>query len=269
MKRFFVTGLLLLSGVLQLLVGTSAHAESLIDEVLDRGKLRVGLSSFTPWAMRAKNGEMIGFEVDIARRVAADMDVELELVVVPWDGIITALAARKFDVIISGMYVTPKRALKVSFTDPYYFAEDELVANRQMTGAGFETLAAFNDPSVTFALRRGASPVEFVRNHLPEAQIVQFDDDASALQEVLNGRAHAWLSAAPQPSFAAIKYPEKLHQPVTGFGKKTPQAFALRKGDADTLTFFNNWIAIYTANGYIAERGRYWFKSKQWESDIE
>jgi polar amino acid transport system substrate-binding protein len=69
--------------------------------------------------MRGKNGDMIGFEVDVASKVATDMGAKVEFFPTAWDGIIPALLARKFDVIISGMSITPKRALQVNFSIPY------------------------------------------------------------------------------------------------------------------------------------------------------
>ena len=69
--------------------------------------------------MRNRNGELVGFEVDVATKVAADMGVDLESVPTSWDGIIPALIAGKFDVIIGGLSVRPQRNLTINFTIPY------------------------------------------------------------------------------------------------------------------------------------------------------
>ena len=92
----------------------SAHAET-IDEVMKRGELRVGLSTFVPWAFRDKTGNLVGFEVDVATKLAKDLGVKLKIVNTAWDGIIPALQAKKFDVIISGMSVKVKRNLSINF----------------------------------------------------------------------------------------------------------------------------------------------------------
>jgi polar amino acid transport system substrate-binding protein len=93
---------------------------SVIEEVKKRGVLRIGLSTFVPWSMHDKKGELIGFEIDVANRVAADMGVKAEFVPTAWDGIIPALLAGKFDVIFSSMSITDERKKKVAFTDMYY-----------------------------------------------------------------------------------------------------------------------------------------------------
>ena len=75
-------------------------SESVIETIKKRGKLMVGMSTFVPWAMRNKQGELIGFEIDVAKKVAEDMGVDIEFVPTQWSGIIPALIAGKFDVII-------------------------------------------------------------------------------------------------------------------------------------------------------------------------
>src|SRR5258708_35725643 len=84
---------------------------SVVEEVKKRGVLRIGLSTFVPWSMRDKKGDLIGFEIDVANKVAADMGIQTEFIPTAWDVIIPALLAGKFDVIISGSSITPQRNL--------------------------------------------------------------------------------------------------------------------------------------------------------------
>ena len=236
-----------------------------VEDALDRGVLRVGLSSFTPWAMRARDGEFIGFEPDIARRMAADMGIEAEIVPTAWDGIIPALLAKKFDLIIAGMSVTPKRNLQVNFSIPYAKLGLGVVANRERAGHR-TTPESFNDENVVFALRRGTTPVEVVRAQMPKAQIRQFDDEAAALQEVLNGRADAWAAGAPGHTDAALDHPDKLFIPFAEYLRSDLSGIAIRKGDADGLNFINNWIRLRTDDGWLEQRRQYWFEGREWKS---
>ena len=87
----------------------AANNESMIDKVVKNGVMRVGFSSFVPWAMQDKNGEYIGFEVDVAKRLAKDLGVDIELVPTRFSGIVPALLANKFDIIIGSLSVTPER----------------------------------------------------------------------------------------------------------------------------------------------------------------
>ena len=242
--------------------------ESTVEQVLKRGVLRVGMSTFVPWAMKDKTGKLIGFEIDVATRVAEDMGVKVEFVPTKWAGIIPALLTGKFDVIIGGMGILPKRNLKVNFSIPYDLTGMSMVANKQLA-AGFNSLEDFNRPDVTLAVRLGATPVAAAEKYMPKAKLRKFDDESQAYQEVLNGKAYAVVGSAPTPAFYALKYPDKLFLPLKETFTKEPIGFAVRKGDFDTLNFFNNWIIVVTAEGWLKERKHYWFETRDWEEMLK
>ena len=114
---------LILSTLLFCGLATAAPATtptSTLDAVLERGVLRVGFDAgYQPFEMTNKQGQYIGFDVDLAKMVAKEMGVKVEFVNTAWDGIIPALLTNKFDVIMGGMTVTPQRNLRVNFADPY------------------------------------------------------------------------------------------------------------------------------------------------------
>ena len=244
--------------------GAPAAAEGVLEEIQKRGKLRVGMATFVPWAMRDKEGNLIGFEIDVAKKVAADMGVEIEFVPTAWSGIIPALIAKKFDVIIGGMSITPQRNLTVNFTIPYAHSGQQMASNTALAGE-FGALDDYNDTSVTIACRRGATPCNIAENRFPKATIRKFDDDAQAFQEVVNGNAHAMISSAPKPRFWADAYPDKVFLANDGENlTRGDEAFALRKGDPDALNFFSNWIL----NGWLQETHDYWFKDQSAWKDM-
>ena len=242
-------------------------AGSVLEEIKKRGTLRVGMSTFVPWAMRDKQGNLIGFEIDVATKVANDMEVEVEFVPTAWSGIIPALIAKKFDVIIGGMSITPGRNLTVNFTAPYAHSGQQMVANKELAD-GF-SVEDFNAEGVTISCRRGATPCNIVQNMFPNATSARFDDDAQAFQEVVNGNAHAMISSAPKPRFWMSQYPEKLFMPTDDNLTTGDEAFALRKGDPDALNFFSNWILVNTSNGWLKERHDFWFKTQTWADQVE
>jgi len=242
-------------------------ATSVIEAIKQRGALQVGLSTFVPWSMHAKDGELIGFEIDVAKKLAEDMGVEIEFVPTAWDGIIPALIAGKFDVIISGMSVTPTRNLTVNFTTPYAHSGVGFTASRALAG-DFKTIEDFNKPDVKLAFRRGATPASLAKVLWPDAQHLLFDDDAQAVQEVLAGNAHGTASSEPKPTFWTLENPDVLVQPFEGVLEAGSEAFALRKGDPDALNFFNNWIALRLQDGFLQERHDYWFKTRDWADRV-
>ena len=242
-------------------------SESVVETIKKRGALKVGMSTFVPWAMRDKNGELVGFEIDVAKKVAADMDVDVEFVPTSWDGIIPALIAGKFDVIIGGMSVRPQRNLTINFTIPYAHSGMGIAANKAMT-AGMQWPDDYDSADVTFSCRRGATSCNDVDRLFPKATVRKFDDDVQAFQEVLNGNAHAALSSYPKPVEWANDNPEHIFLPTTDNLSQGDEAFGLRKGDPDALNFFSNWILVNTTNGWLAERHHYWFKTRDWEGQV-
>lgn len=238
-----------------------------LDKINDRGTLRVGMSTFVPWAMRDKQGELIGFEIDVAKRLAQDSGWKVEFVPTAWDGIIPALLAQKFDVIIGGMSITPERSKSVLFTSPYSHSGVQVAASKELAD-GFSEFSDFNSRRVKIAARRGAFTVQVARETFPKAKILQFDDDAQAFQEVLNGNAHAVIASSPKPEHEAVKNSDKLFIPFTDRLSKGNEAFAVRLGEEDKAAFFNQWIDARTQDGWLKERYEYWFSTLDWQDQI-
>ncbi len=242
-------------------------AESAIEAAMKRGKLRVGMSTFVPWAMRNKEGELIGFEIDVAKKVAADLGIEAEFVPTAWSGIIPALIAGKFDVIIGGMSVTTKRNLTVNFSAPYAHSGMGVVANKKLAG-DLTWPDDYNSTDVTFTCRRGATSCTDTQNMFPKAKLRQFDDSSLMLQEVVNGNAHALLTSFPKPVLWQSQNSEVLFNPTLEKLTEGNESFALRKGDTDSLNIFSNWIMVNTSNGWLEERWNYWFSTMEWADQV-
>ncbi len=241
-------------------------SESVITQIQEEGVIRIGLSLFVPWSMRDVNGDLIGFELDVGRKLAEDMGVEVEFVPTAWDGIIPALLGGNFDVIISGMSWTAQRNLTVNFTDPYAFTGLGILTNTKMTqGMSLEDL---NSPEIIFAARRGATPAVVIAERFPEAQLLLFDEDGAATQEVLNGNAHATMSSQPTPNREAGRNPDVLSVPFDTLFNPTGEGFAVRRGDPDALNYFNNWIAQQWRSGWLKERHDYWFVTEDWADQV-
>jgi polar amino acid transport system substrate-binding protein len=273
-KQFFVSVIVIVCVfVLSLAASTFAGetqrkltAESAIEQIAKRGVIKVGMDVFVPWAMKDKKGELIGFEIDMAKKLAKDMGVKIEFVPTKWSGIIPALITGKFDVLIGGMTITTQRNLKINFTRPYYYTEQGLMAHKKKA-AGFK-VSDFNSPDITIAARLGSTAAVAAKQQFPKAKLRLFDDEPAAVQELRNGNVHAMVSAQPLPSSTAIEYPdtimvydEVMMLEAIGIG--------VRKGDSDTLNLINNWIEINRNNGWIQGKYAYWFKSQDWKNLIE
>ncbi len=104
-----------------------------LQSVLQKGTLRVGVSLFTPWTLKTADGELAGFEIDVAKQLAKDLGVKPVFHVLDWEKMIPALLSRNIDIIVAGIVITPQRALKVNFSDPYDSSGIGLVTNIALT----------------------------------------------------------------------------------------------------------------------------------------
>jgi polar amino acid transport system substrate-binding protein len=277
MKRpIFILRVLLAAGLFFTITGSVYAAdvrqdlirESTIEQAMRRGVLKVGMSTFVPWAMKDKEGKLIGFEIDVATRLANDMGVKVEFIPTKWSGIIPALLTGKFDVIIGGMGIRPDRNLKVNFSIPYDYTGMSILADKKLA-AGFDSLEDFNRPDVSVAARIGTTAAAAAKKFMPKAKLRLFDDESQAVQEILNGRVHAMVASAPLPAFQAIRYPERLFLPLEANFTREPIGFAMRKSDVDTLNYLNNWIRVVESEGWLKERKHYWFETRDWASLIQ
>ena len=247
----------------------SLSSDSVLEQIKKRGTLRIGLSTFVPWAMRDKKGDLIGFEIDVGKRVAADMGVEVEHIPTAWDGIIPALLAGKFDVIISGMSITMKRNLTVNFTHPYANTGYILVASTAMAQKkGLKTLEDYNSCDITIATRRASTGAIAAQKNFPKAKLIYFDHGTMGIHEAANGKVDATTSTPPKAAYDIEKRPGKLFVVDKTLMSPTREAFAVRKGDPDVLNWFNNWIDNVKASGWLQERHAYWFTTREWADQL-
>ena len=245
--------------------GLSAQAET-IDDIKKRGEIRVGLSTFVPWAFRDKTGNLVGFEIDVATKLAQDLGVKLQLVNTAWDGIIPALQSKKFDVIISGMSVNEKRKLSIDFSSPYGSSGYILLAAKKHEG---KMIADFNSRSMTFSTRRGGVPATLAKKNFPKAKLLQFDEDGLAALELLTGKVDAIVDTSVSASKVKDENPNRVVYIENAKELKTSaEAMGLRKGNPETLKVFNDWIAKQKKSGWLQKRAYYWFKTRDWKDKL-
>ena len=246
----------------------SLSQTSQLDTILKRGVIKVGFDTFKPWAMKDKNGNYIGFEIEVAKRLAKDMGVEVEFVPTKWSGIIPALLTGKFDIIIGGMSITPQRNLKVNFSTPYEYTGMSVIASKKLA-KGRTMASEFNNPATTIAVRLGTTAAEITKNYLPNAKILFFDEESQTIQELLNERVHAVVASNPLPMNLAKEYPDKLYLPFKEDLTREPISFAVKKGDLDYLNWLNNWVLVTMSTGWLQNRYEYWFYTNDWENQIQ
>lgn len=239
-----------------------------LKEIRETGTLRVGVSLFAPWTMQAGEGELMGFEVDVSRKVAADMGVKAEFRVYAWNELIDALEAGEVDLIAAGMAVTPARALRVWFSDSYHEGGITLATNTAKT-ANVTRLDDLNDPAYRIGAVKGTVAEDLARRVFAKAALVLFEEDAKASGALVEGRIDAYLESYPGPRFLALENPGRVDVPLERPLLSTRSAFAVARGNADLVFYLNAWITARQADTWLPSTEAYWFDSLRWRERVE
>ncbi len=238
-----------------------------LDTVLEQGTLRVGVSLFTPWTMKTPDGRLVGFEIDVAKQLAKDLGVKPDFQVLDWENIIPALLNRDIDIIIAGIVITPQRALKVNFSQPYDSSGIGLATNTSLTST-FKGPKDLNRPDVLLASVSGTISEDLARRLFPKATVKTFPSSEESLQAVMKGTVHGYVEHEPITTFLALDHPELVDEPLSKPLLETKAGFAVNKGDPDFINFLNAWITAHEADTWLASAHKYWFEGLEWRKDL-
>jgi polar amino acid transport system substrate-binding protein len=238
-----------------------------LQQVLNTGTLRVGVTLFAPWATRGAKGDLIGFEVDVARQLAADMGVKAEILPYDIERLIPALESGEIDVIAAGLTITPERALHVNFSQPYSEGGIALATHSAKT-AEISGLDDLNAPSRKIAAVEGSVAFDLAQRILPAAELRGFETVQAASDALLRGDVDAYLEDEPVPTFLALEHPTTVDMPMNRPLLASRAAFAVNKGDPDFLAFLNAWIVAREADTWLPTTTTYWFKSLGWRRRV-
>jgi polar amino acid transport system substrate-binding protein len=185
--------LALLLPVAVLLPACGGESGDPLQRIRDRKKLIVALEAeFKPFEYVNERSEIVGFDVDLARALAADLGVDVEFRNVKWEAIIPELTSKRADLILSGMTITPERAREVAFSEPYWFTITCLLVAKARQGE-VKSIADLDRPDRTIAVKEGTTADQTARQKAPRAKIVSEKTENAAAMAVAQGRADAFL----------------------------------------------------------------------------
>ena len=248
-----------------ILIVANAQAD-VLEDILERGTIRVGVSLFVPWTIQDEAGELYGFEIDVANKLAEDMGVKPEYKIYVWEDIIPAVMKGEIDIIAGGMAITPERALKINFSQPYADSGISLATNTGKT-RNIKRLEELNQESITIAVVSKTASNELAPRLFNKSTIKVFDTAKEAEQAILNGEAHALLASIPQPEFLALQHPEKVDLPLAKPVMPYKAGFGIKKGEQEWLNFLNAWVIARQADKWLSATHKYWFQSLKWRKE--
>jgi polar amino acid transport system substrate-binding protein len=169
------------------LFGGVAQADT-IAAIKERGVLRIpGILNEVPYFNKdPRTNEWQGFVIDMAKDIAATLNVELEVVESSWQNAILDVQSGKVDMAFA-VTATPARALSVSFSDPTYFNSFIIVSAKEEVQG--KTWSQLNDPQYTFAVDMGSAQDLITQQYLPKANILRFKTRDEAIIAATTGKA--------------------------------------------------------------------------------
>jgi octopine/nopaline transport system substrate-binding protein len=239
--------------------------------------------AYPPWNATDSSGQLIGFEVDLANDLCERMQVECEIVAQDWAGIIPALTAGKYDLIMAGMSITDERKEVISFTDDYagtpaYFAvleDSDLAAyERPLEMANLEEVSSEEQAAIddlkqaldgkTVGVQVATTHANFLEQYLGDAiEIRSYDTQENLDLDLQAGRVDAALASA------SYWYPLLETEKGADFVLIGPGldggpfgggvGAGIRKEDTDLAEMLNKAIAEAKADGTINRLAQQWF----------
>ncbi len=246
---------------------TPAGAGELLNNIQKSGEIKVGVSIMPPWVMENKKGELIGFEIDIAKQLAKDIGVKVIFKQYQWKQLINALVKGDIDIIASGLSITPKRALTINYSNPYSSSGYRLVTNLNLT-KDFDSIKDLNNEKIYITAVKGTVSATLAAKIFPKATLDLRKTEKEASAAVINGVVHAFIAPSPIPEFISLKHSSEVDLPLKNPLLTTKEAFAVRKGNQEMLNFLNSWIIAHNAHDWIESSHEYWFNSMKWQRQV-
>ncbi|MBU1564137.1 MAG: ABC transporter substrate-binding protein [Proteobacteria bacterium] len=216
-------------------------------------KVRIGVEgAYPPFSFVEPNGELAGFDIEIAKALGAAMGAEVTLVAQDWDGIIPALLAKKYDAIIASMSITEERKQKVDFSKKYYQTPAKFVCKK---GA----MATFSREAMkgkSVGVQRATIHDKYLTdNYGTDVDIKRYGTQDEAYLDIVAGRVDMLLADSVALSDGFLKKPEGKDYQFIGPDLNDQKWFgdgagiAIRKEDKDLGELFTKAIDTIRANG--------------------
>ncbi len=243
MHRFLAWLVLLL-----LTIGGPVRAQTVLDTILARGTLRVGLTGdYRPFSFKDGTGKFEGLDVEMAESLAKGLGVKLEIVPTAWPTLMADLLGQKYDIGMGGISVTLDRAKTAYFSAPVMRTGKAPIA-RCADQARFTSLAAIDQPGVRVITNPGGTNERFARANLKQAEIVVFPNNAAIFDELMANHADVMMTDAIE-----TRLQQRLHPELCAVNPDRPFDFSelayLLPRDPALKAWVDQWLHIQSETG--------------------
>lgn len=201
------------------------------------------------------NKNIIGYDIDMMKAIGKEVGMEVEMRMVAWDGIFAGVAAGNYDVIASGVTITPERQRAFEFSKPYYDVQQIVVVKKGDSASGFEDLKGR-----VVGGQIGTTGVFVAQKSGVDMNLREYDDVGLAMQDLLNGRIDAVICDSPVALYYANQKEGFSDHLSIAFRTEATESFGfvVKKGRKDLVERLNKGIDAVRAKGVEAELIRKW-----------
>jgi polar amino acid transport system substrate-binding protein len=235
----------------------SASADSIINEVLGRGTLRVAvIGGNPPYSSMSPNGQPEGYDIDIAKKIAEALKVTPEFIVVDVPGRVTALQTHKADITVADFTKNVQRSTVIAFTDPYIVAKQQFVT--RVDRKDLSTINDVNQTDIKVGITRGGTVEQNVPLAAPKASLSKFNNVEDQLSALNSGQVDV-LAQDNLYNAQLLKDHPGAYKIIPGDFSHEDVAIGLPAGDFDWWRILNTWVIQFNASGDNARLFKTWF----------
>lgn len=227
----------------------SAQGFRTLDDIKSAGEIRIGVfSDKNPFGYVDENGEYQGYDIELANKLAEDLDVKLELVSTEAANRIEYLQTGKVDVILANFTVTDERKEEVDFAYPYMNVALGVVSPKTDV---IESLDNWNADDQMIVIS-GTTAETFLTKNYPDIPLQKYDAYANAKSALENGSGAAWANDNTEVIAFANQNPD-FEVGIAELGSVDTIAPAVAKGNTTLLDWINQEIETLTKDGFFEQ----------------
>jgi polar amino acid transport system substrate-binding protein len=237
-----------------------------LEEILKRGELRVACQTQgPPFSFVDRNGKQAGSSIDITRLIAKEMGVKVKLLSYDWDGLIPALLSKKADMLAADMTPTLKRAMKISFADPFMYTGSVVFVKQD---SPIKTIEDVKKSGIKLAVLLGSTGENDAKKAFPEAKLKTYKGGGPLLiNAVMAGHTEAGVNDGSAVRGQAASFPPDSIRILEGQLSTSPLSFAVRYDSQDLREWLNLFFLHINLDGRLKENLDYWVNSLEWKKD--
>jgi len=256
-----------MAAVLLALVVPGASSAGTLEEILQRGELRVAAQTQgPPFSFLDKNGNRTGSSIELCELMAKEMGVKITFLNYDWDGLIPALLSKKADILAADMTPTLARATKIAFSTPFMYTGS--VAFTKSNGPCKTVEECQARAGLKVAVLLGASGEADAKKAFPKAEIKSYKGGGPLLLDaVLKGHADVGVNDSSAVLGQVANFPPNTFQVLPGMLSQTPLSFAVRYDSMDLLEWINLFFLQTKLDGRLKKNLDYWVDSQDWKKD--